>query len=274
MADDADNQENTSLVPAGVDPRIAAAVKNGTISDLPALIKAFEAPPLPVKQAAPALPVRLSEDEGKALVRLPEVYCSVVPEQRRTITPAETDLLLDERAVLKMVEGAIKRRLDDIALTANIHNTVALNEALAAAEAEAGDDPDARFAARQRVLAEHDAILDADGNPFYTDKGHVAAKGRILGEDEKVEECFSIETRAGKADLSSNDLKALSEDPDEDYIDHKDYLSMTTQIRVFDPAKAMLAVRKKPAFLRAIAKATKTSLPSVSVNVRKRQGGR
>ena len=184
------------------------------------------------------------------------------------------DLLLDERSVLKTLEAAIKGRLDAIALTVNIHNTEKAEAAIAAAEAEAGDDPEAKAAARERVLADLGAVLDAEGNPFYTDKGHIAAKAYIDGEDEQVHECFEVRVSKGKASMSEASLRDQAQDEQADYIDHKDYLSMTTQVRVFDPAKAIIAVRKKPELLRAVAKATTTSAPTVSVYVSKKKNDR
>ena len=274
MADDADIQESTSIVPAGIDPRIADAIRSGKITDLDALVKAFEAPPLPVKRTPPPLPVAISDDERLALTRLPEVFGSVVPTERRPVEPKEVDLLLDERAILKTLEALIKGRLEAIALTVNIHNTETAEAAIAKAVEEAGDDPDAQAVARKRVLADLGAILDSEGNPFYTDKGHIAAKAYIDGEDEKVHECFEVRVTKGKASMSEQSLKDQAADPEADYIEHKDYLSMTTQVRVFDPAKAIIAVRKKPELLRAVAKATTTSAPGVSVYVSKKKDGR
>lgn len=269
----ADNQ-STAIVPAGIDPRIADAIRSGKITDLDALVKAFEAPPLPVKRTPPPLPVAISDDQRVALTRLPEVFASVVPTERRAIEPKEVDMLLDERAVLKSIEELVKKRLDAIALTVNIHNTETAEAAIAAAEAEAGDDPEAKAAARERVLADLGAVLDAEGNPFYTDKGHFAAKAYIDGEDEAVQECFEVRVSKGKAAMSRERLKELADDPDVDFIDHKDYLSMTTQVREFDPAKAIIAVRKKPELLRAVGQATTTSAPTVSVYVSKKKNER
>ena len=82
----ADNQ-SAAIVPVGIDPRIADAIRSGKINDLDALVKAFEAPPLPVKRTPPPLPVALSEGDRKALERLPEVFGSVILNERRPCEP-------------------------------------------------------------------------------------------------------------------------------------------------------------------------------------------
>lgn len=238
------DDQTAALVSTEVPAEITKAVTSGAIVSMDALIEALAPPPAIVKVGALPVIAAIADDEKAALERLPEVYGSVVPTERREITPAETSSLLRERATLKTVEAMLKRRLDDIALTVLNHSDVDYETN--------GADPST-------------VLLGPDGEPWITDKGHVVRKVKIKGDDPALPKLFSVETRKGSPQMSESRFQELADDPDWENATHEDYLACTTQTRVWDNNKAMLHLRKKPSLLVTFREAMSTSSPSVSV---------
>ena len=187
-------------------------------------------------------PATITKAERAALERLPDVFGQVVPTEVRALTPKEVDQLLDERRVLKTIEDMAKKRTSDgIRTTVLNHNDTVFTEGKDEAE-----------------LKEADRTKD----------GHYVAGGKYPGEGED-EQQFSVEVTKGKPALNPNTLKALAEDKDVEWFTHADYLAMTTQTRVFDEAKVMLLLKKKPELVRAVREATVRSNPTLTVIPRK-----
>lgn len=238
------DETTTALVADEINPEIVAKLESRKIVDLDQLVEALAPPPEVVKVGLVPMPVAITDDESTALAILPAVYGSVVPTERRELEPAEFTKLIGERTTLNAVKKMVQRRLDDIALTVNNHNTE---------DAEKnGYDPES-------------VILGPDGKPWYTEKGHIVRKAQFRGDDPKLGTLFSVETRKGTPSISEAKLKAISEDPDKPGFTHADYLRMTSQVRVFDANKAMLLLRKNPRLLPFFRDAMSTTAPGVSV---------
>ena len=220
-----------------VSTEILDKVKGGTIT-LSALAAAL-APPTAGSEvvASVASPREITEEQRTAIRRLPEVYGKINPMGRRALTAPETSSLLDERDTLKKVEAMVTARVADITLIAHNH-----------------------------LDAKIDESVPQGKRPPMDAKGHYIVEGR-LGVPEVAEE-FSREVSEGSASLSESSLKALVDSGD---LTAKQYLAMTSQVRVIDEAKIMIALRKDPTLIRAIAKATKPGKKSVSMYVRKKK---
>ena len=240
--------KTTAIAPAKVITDLAA----GKIEKWGDLVAAV-APPSAPAQAPTKLPVprAITDEANEAIAKLPEVFASVVPTERRELVPSEVTSLLNERDALKTIEKLVKERLDDISLTVK-------NSSTATYEA----DPDA--------VDPSSVSLDADGNPIITADGQVVRKVRIGGDDPALDQEVSLEVRKGSVSCSPDKLEELADDADVDFIDRADYLAMTTQVRVFDEAKAILALRKNPDLLRAVREATTQANPTLSVYQRRR----
>lgn len=240
MSDD----EAKGLAATEVPSAITQAVSNGAIVSMGDLVAALAPPPAISKVGAVPLPAVVSEDEKVALERLPEVYGSVVPTERRELEPTEITSLIGERGVLKTVESLVKRRLDDISLTVLNHNDVDFEE-----------DPSQT----------EGVLLGPDGKPFITAKGHVVRKARFRGDDPSLATLFSVETRKGSPSVSPSKFQELADDPAWENASHQDYLACTRQERVWDENKAMIHLRANPHLLVTLREAMTTSSPSVSV---------
>lgn len=199
----------------------------------------------PAKALEPAKispPAQITKSEREALERLPDVFGVVVPTEVRALEPKEIDQLLSERQVLKTIKEMAAKRIDD-----GIRTTVLNHNDTLFAEGKSDEE-----------LAEADRTKD----------GHYVAPGKHPGEGENGKQ-FSVEPTKGKAQMDPNALKALSEDPEVEWFTHEDYLAMTTQTRVFDEAKVMLLLKRKPELVRAVREATIRSNPTVAVWERK-----
>lgn len=202
------------------------------------------APSKPKPVEVPAhipLPAVITEEERTALDRLHAVYGKVTPTERRALLPGERAELLDEREVLKTVSNMVSRREKDI-------RTAVFNDF--------------------DVKAEQDG--EADEETLRDDNGHYILKGSIPIEG--TDRRYSREVRGGSPHLDPEVLRKMAEDPDVPEISWQDYLDMTAQVRVFDEAKATLALRKNPNLLRAIRAATVRNRPTAALYVRANKG--
>jgi hypothetical protein len=218
---------------------LSRRVKEGTLVKFGDLLDEA-APPAPPAVLPTHLPVprQITDEQKLALERLPEVFGSVIPAERRRVEPPEVHLLLEERRVLKTVEKMVSERTADIATT--IHNHLDV-------EAEA------------QGLADDDTPRNKDG--------HYVLDGVVRGEVSDAQQ-FTREARAPSPNLDILKLQALADDPEVDWFDHDDYLAMTAQTRVVDPNKAMLHLQKKPNLVRAVREAASRSAPSAAVQPR------
>jgi hypothetical protein len=216
---------------------LAKLTEGVTYKDLVAIL-APKAAALAVP-AEPPLPAVITDDQKAALERLPEVFGSVVPVERRDLLPSEASKLLEERDVLKKI-------------------------ATMAADREQ--------AIRTTVLNAHDVRLEESGEDLSDverDKdGHYIRKGEVRAESGAGQR-FSVEARSGSASVNPDLLRALAADENEPWFTHDDYLKMTTQTRVFDEEKTMIALRTNPALLKALRHATVPGRGSVAVQPRK-----
>lgn len=217
-----------------VDTKILDALRGGTLT-LSALAKAI-APKAPIAEAPAVVPLprEITAEQRAAIERMPTVYGKVVPTRRCSLTLAEIDTLIVERDTLDTVKKTAEGRLEDITIIAHNHLDI---------------ETEKKFAEGERP--EKDA------------KGHyvTAARFGVPGQGKE----FSRETRETSASLDLSALEALVDSGD---LTHEQYLSMTTQVRVVDEAKIMLAVRKEPGLIKALAKATRAGGKSTSMYLR------
>lgn len=191
-----------------------------TLADLKTrLAKPAVAPPVPDKVP---LPAQITEDERKALAKLPEVFGSVVPVRKRELASVEVEAIYRERECLDVIAKMIDARKADI---------------------------------RTAVVNHFDAKLEATGaeQTWRDAEGHyvVAAHENIPNS----KKCWSWEVREGSAPgITEASLKHLVDDPDSSFT-HEDYLAMTSQVRVVDENKFLLHLRKNPTLLGEISKA-------------------
>lgn len=191
---------------------------------------------------ATPLPAIITDDERKALDRVVEVFGRVVPTERRMLQPAEVDALIEEKEVLDTVKKMAAKRLSDGGIRTTVFNHFDT-------EAEAGED----FEPEQ---------VECDAT------GHYLTDGEALGTGNTGMR-YTREVREGAPTLDAEALKALADDPDFEGFDHKDYLAMTAQVRLVDENKVMLALKKNPSLVMAIARATKPGKKTASLNLRK-----
>jgi hypothetical protein len=222
--------------------QVKVAIKEGSIAKIDDVFEAVAPQPVSALVGKVPVPVEVSDDEKAALERLPEVIGSVVPSERRVLTDDEPDRLLDEREVLKVIEGLVKRRLADISLTVLNHSTV---------EVEQG--------------ATDGLMVGADGKPLLNKEGQAIRKVKVLPESAALRSCFSVETRAGTPVFDLAQFHKDCEDPEVTDLTHKDYLNNTTAVRVFDENKAMANLRRDPDLLLVMSRYVKAPVPTVAV---------
>lgn len=230
---------STAVEPV-IDPKILDKVRTGSIAYTD-LVKAVAPPPIKPPVASLIPPAIITPAQRDALKKLPDVFGSVVPEERRRLEVSEITKILEERGVLKIVEKLIESRVEDIRLTALNHSDVYVENTMKPDEIE-------------------ELPRDKDG--------HYALKHKVMG-DGDADECISFEPSAGTSSCTAAALKALSEDPEYGDFTHADYLAMTEQVRVFDDHKAMLLLKKRPELVKVIRDATTTGSPSITVTPRK-----
>lgn len=218
-----------------------------SLSDITALLaKPAPAAPVPTK---PALPAEILEVEKTALELLPKVFGQVVPAEVRALEPAEVSGVLSERTVLNVIAKMATNRLDGIRTTMLNHGDEVLRETV-----------DEEVLGRAKRTKDGHIIpsnlVDREGNVI----DGLSIKGLSSDDTE-----FAITPVKGSVGFSKEALEAIAKDEDDDRLDWKTYLKMTTQTRVFDQEKAIIELRKDPELLSVIAECTTTGQPTVQV---------
>lgn len=182
---------------------------------------------------APA-PTAITDSQRAALAQVTEVYGSVVPTERRSLTPAEVESLMAERLVLDEVKKMVEARSESLRTTVFNHLDV---------EAEAAGVPEGTG-------------VDKDG--------HYILAGETVGTEAGKK--FRREVRTSAPTLNADALKGLVDSGD---LAHDDYLAMTTQVRVVDENKVMLTLKKRPELIGAVTKALRPARRNAALWVRK-----
>lgn len=246
MTEDNEAETEVGRAAAAIEALEAQVVERlrGGVVDLSEILTlvspGYVSPPAPAKLPLPAV---ITDEQRAALERFTEVFGSVVPTERRALTEAEGDALLHERAVIVEVKKLAESREADIKTT--VHNAMDV-------DFEATFDPDA----------------DLPEGVYRNKDGHYVVEGEVHGGGDTA---FRRGVRAGKDVLDVAALQALADDPDEPCITHAEYLAMTTQTRVVDENKVMLALKSKPHLIEAIRRATVTNPPTAAITVGKRK---
>jgi len=245
------------------DPALVALVdkvKAGGVVSLADLLELTTAvvPVAEAPVAKVAVPRVITEAQREAMDRLPKVFGQVVPDKPRELVPVEVGALVVERQTLDDVKKMAEARLADITVT--VHNHL--------------DAQYANWVETERVTRTAKFASTGEAAPPVKvaprdEKGHFITAGTAGVED--VAQQFSREVRHGAPSLSAVALEQLATGDPDAPLTHAEYLSMTTQVRVFDESKAMLAIRKKPALVRAIAMATQPGKDGVSIYLRNRK---
>lgn len=190
----------------------------------------------PVPETLP-IPKSITEDQNRAIDRIREVFGKVIPTVRRTLAPDEVTKLLDEKETLDQLKKMAESRHEDIRTTIFNHLDV---------EAEETGIPEGTFKGRS---------------------GHWVMGGEVRGESDSPSK-FTREVRHTAPSLNLGMLEALVDDPDVEF-DRKDFLAMTDQVRVVNEHKVMIALKKNPKLIHAIAQAINPGSRTASLNVRK-----
>lgn len=197
---------------------------------------ATETEQVPIKrQSTEASP--LTAEQVKAIEMLPEVFGQVSPAEPRALTQDEAERLVNERHVIDVVLSVLSNRKD---------KTI------------------------REALANHlDATLEAEGavdsdTPRSKD-GHylVKSSAKVPGAAKTIDATVSNPSPK----VSSALLLDMFENGD---LTREEYLSVTAVPEVardFDEQKARKAIKKNPALLAKIAKATTRSAPTFTVKV-------
>lgn len=229
-------------------PRVEAAMRRlskGEFSTYREAVEAAAEPPVssePAKSVLatdPLLPkvTELAPKQREALDRVPEVFGTVVPTERRLLSQQEVDLLIEERDTLDEAEKALKKRKDDIRLILLNHNDVEVEQELGEEDEWPATDKDGHY-------------LRAASLPSSTSARRA-----------------SLEPRAGRATIHTPDIEALAEG-DDAVISREDYLAMTRQTRVFDEHRAMLHIKAHPELLEHLSGVMEEGTGSITVAFR------
>lgn len=182
------------------------------------------------------VPSQITEAQHKAVERVGKVFGKVVPTERRVLTSVEVASLVDEKQTLDEIKKMAVGRQENIRIT--IFNHL---------------DVEAEGAGKNR-----DALRDNHG--FYI------LGGEVRGEPDTPKK-FTREVRDSAPSLNTEALKNLADDPEVDFT-HQDYLKMTTQVRVVDENKVLLAMKKDPRLILAISNAINPGKKISSMNLR------
>lgn len=234
----------TELQPIPISEDLLRKLADGTLADWELLVQEITTTVSGEPPEILPLPAKLKPEEQAAIDAVSKVYGSVVPTAHRTLTEGEIAALLTERDTLAKVKAAVERRLTDVRLTVLNHSDAAFKE---------GDT---------------EGVVVVDGKPCRDKDGHVVRDADYLSSDDVTGTHFSLEPASGSPTLSESALERLSKDPEVDYIDHKDWLACTEQIRVWNPNKAMQHLKKNTQVLRAIREAMESGSYRVAVHQR------
>lgn len=218
--------------------KVTSRLTKGEAVDFSDILKAVSpVAPVPEVPARLPLPMQITDEQRKAIARLPKVFGSVVPIERRALTPDEVEALIEERATLDAVSKLAKTRIES-GIRVAVYNHFDV-------QAEEAEIPDG-------------TVRDKDGHYI------------LAGEERspKMGKKFTREPRQGSPTLNEATLESLIESDEFPDFTRADYLAMTTQVRVIDENKVMIALKKNPALLQVIAKATDPGLPSASFYMR------
>lgn len=216
-----------------------AKIEAGTLT-MEALLEALapDVPPAAEVEAQAPMPVAITPEQREAITKVGEVFGKVVPTERRTLQATEVASLIEEKQTLDELKKMAEARHESIRTTVFNHFDVE-----AEAEGKAAD--------------------------AYRDKrGHYILTGEARATPE-VGKKFTREVRQQGPSLNASALEALARDDDFADLTWDDYLKMTTQVRVVDENKVMLALKKKPDLVKAIARATNPGSRTASLNLRK-----
>lgn len=219
------------------DLAIAHAVEGLTEGEIVTFEKLLEvlSPREVIEQPPAAAPLArvITEKQQDAIDRVAKVFGSVVPTERRELAEKEVAKVIEERLTLDELKKLAESRTEDI-------RTIICNHLDVVAEKDGSADGSLR-----------------DGRGHYVLVGDVRAKG--------VEKRFSRELRHNKPVLSEPMLRELELAGE---LSHEDYLALTTQTRVVDENKVMMAVKKNPELVKVLAKATKPGSTSTALYLR------
>ena len=194
--------------------------------------------PVESTPTAPA-PMKLTDEFGDNLVRLPAVFGKVQPHRLGKLTEEQVVKLHDEYGVLKTVLDTLKTREAGIKTIVRGHMA-----------AEAAED--------EKVT--EDTEYDKHGFPVIARKG-APQRSAVPG----TNQVFSLEFRAGSPEIMEDRLLELYETGQ---IDRKTYLSFTREVRVFDEERALKAIQDDPELLELLRQITRRSRVGTNFHVR------
>lgn len=216
---------------------VVAKVNDGSVSFNDILKVIAPKPTVPeVPRQAPTVAV-ITHNQRVALDRLAEVFGQCVPTEVRKLQPVEVTALVEEKECLDAIKRLVEDRHEGMRTTVFNHLDLECEEQ--------GIHTTAR-----------------------TDKrGHYVVKGQCVGAPGTGKK-FTREVREGACHLSVDTLKGLIDHPGFDF-SNDDFLNMTSQVRVIDEHKVMLALKNKPTLINVIKEATERDAPVASLYLRK-----
>lgn len=235
-------EDQMAETPFTEDPKVLALVQQGveqiqqgkiTLSDLFQSVMDKPDPEVPDKR--PEIPRPLTEDQRKALERLPDVYGKVVVTADRKLTKAELQSIVEERVVIDTLLTVLdKRKKDSIREVLSNHLDHLLTEEEAAT-----------------------ARMDT--------KGHYAVKQDVPveGTGKKVQRSVS----GGKPRLTIEHVEELHA---QGAIDRKTYLAITKKPdlpRVLDESGLHKAIQKDPRLFFLLGSVAEPTAPTTTIKV-------
>lgn len=241
----------TEIVPTSLKPIIAKAASPAEVADA---VGVGVDPIVPAAPEPPAV-IAMTDDTRAALNALPGVFAAVQPAEVRLLTEGEIEMLYAETLVLKQIVSVLEEREE--AVKEAVRNHMDLT-----AEAEG------RAVPKDIVRGGH---VVATATPRDR-KGHYVTASK--GNPERLtipstNQQWSREYREGRISFAdaTDDLLALYEAGE---ITREQYLAFTREVRAFDEAKAMDALRKDPeTYVPILAKIAKRGAPGTALFIRK-----
>ena len=238
--------ENQTVTAPAINDAVVARVlqivdgSKGKISFAEAVAKVLD-DAVAVEKVTPKAetPVPITDEHRAALARVVEVYGKVAPHTPRLLTAAEQRDIVDERQVIDTVLTLLAKRKDT-----SIRETIANHLDKVAEKDGVADKDTERDAKGHYVLKQSVPVPETS-----------AALQRIVSEP--------------KPSISNQLLHDLWQDGT---LTREEYLSLTVVPevqRVFDEDKARKAIKKDPALLAKIAKATTARAKTTTIKVGK-----